>query len=182
MLHINALELKAAFNGLRYFAADLHDCDVLLRIDNTTALAYINRYGSIQFPHLSAIVRDLWHWCEVRNIFIFASYISSLENSIADAESRITDPDTEWSLSDEAFLKLSDIFGPFDLDLFASLINSKCDAYIFWFPDPGSVAVDAFTVSWKGIDFYAFPPFILLPRVLRKIVEDEATGTVVIPW
>ncbi|KYN21158.1 hypothetical protein ALC57_06474 [Trachymyrmex cornetzi] len=181
-LHINALELKAAFNGLRCFASDLHDCDILLRVDNTTALAYINKYGSIQFPHLSAIAREIWQWCEVRNIFIFASYISSLENSIADAESRISDPDTEWSLSNEAFIKLSNIFGPFDLDLFASLINNKCETYVSWFPDPGSIAIDAFTLSWKGVNFYAFPPFILLPRVLRKIVEDKATGTVVIPW
>jgi len=180
--HINTLELKAAFNALRCFAADLRDCDILLRIDNTTALAYINKYGSIQFPHLSAIAREIWRWCEDRNIFIFASYIASLENSIADAESRITDPDTEWSLSDRAFYKVSKFFGPFEVDLFASLNNNKCDTYVSWFPDPGSIAIDAFTLSWRGLNFYAFRPFILLPRVLRKLIEDEATGTVVVPW
>lgn len=58
-LHINSLELKAAFNDLRCFAADLHDCNVLLRIDNTTALAYINKFGSIRFPHLSEISRQI---------------------------------------------------------------------------------------------------------------------------
>ncbi|KYQ48231.1 hypothetical protein ALC60_12730, partial [Trachymyrmex zeteki] len=30
--------------------------------------------------------------------------------------------------------------------------------------------------------FFAFLPFILLPRVLRKIVDDKATGMVVMPW
>nr|XP_012214762.1 PREDICTED: uncharacterized protein LOC105667509 [Linepithema humile] len=177
VLHINALELKAAFHGLRCFAADLHDCDILLRVDNTTALAYINKFGSIQFPHLSAIAREIWQWCEDRNIFIFASYIASIENSIADTESRIADPDTEWSLSEGAFQEVLKTFGPFNVDLFASLINNKCDSYVSWFPDPGSIAVDAFTLSWRDFSFYAFPPFILLPRVLRKIVEDEATGT-----
>ncbi|KYQ53526.1 hypothetical protein ALC60_00052, partial [Trachymyrmex zeteki] len=65
---------------------------------------------------------------------------------------------------------------------FASLNNNKCDAYVSWFPDPGSIAIDAFTLSWSSLNFYAFPPFILLPRVLRKIVDDEATGTVIVPW
>lgn len=73
-------------------------------------------------------------------------------------------------------------FGPFDIDLFASSINNKCNLYVSWFPDPGSVAVDAFTLSWKNLKFYAFPPFILLPRVLRKIIDDEATGTLIVPW
>ncbi|XP_032668678.1 uncharacterized protein LOC116842918 [Odontomachus brunneus] len=182
ILHINLLELKAAFNALRCFAADLHNCDILLRIDNTTAIAYINKFGSIRYPHLTAISRQIWRWCEDRDIFIFASYISSVENLIADTESRIADPDTEWSLSDEAFCRITKLFGPFEIDLFASLINKKCDLYVSWFPDPGSIAIDAFTLSWRDIYFYAFPPFILLPRVLRKIVDDGAVGILVVPW
>lgn len=181
-LHINSLELKAAFNGLLCFAADLHDCNILLRIDNTTAIAYINKFGSIQFPYLSEISRQIWRWCEDRNIFVFASYISSIENSIADAESRTSDPDTEWSLSVTAFRRVARVFGPFDIDLFASSINNKCDLYASWYPDPGSISVDAFTFSWENLNFYAFPPFILLPRVLRKIIDDGATGTLVVPW
>lgn len=45
--HINYLELKAAFYGLKCFANKLRSCNVLLRIDNTTAIAYINRMGSV---------------------------------------------------------------------------------------------------------------------------------------
>lgn len=108
--------------------------------------------------------------------FLFASYIASIDNVIADAESRISDTDTEWSLSDQAFQVVEGRFGPFDIDLFASLINAKLDPYVSWFPDPGSWAIDAFTLSWSCFYFYAFPPFILISRVLRKIVDDEATG------
>lgn len=135
-LHINSLELKAAFNALRCFATDLCNCDVLLRIDNITALACINKFGSIQYPHLSEITRQIGQWCENRNLFIYASYISSIANSIADAESRIADPDTEWSLSDEAFSRVTKNYGPFIINLFASLISSKCESYVSWFPDP----------------------------------------------
>jgi len=45
----------------------------------------------------------------------------STQNIIADAESRIAEPDIEWSLSEEVFHKVLEIFGPFNVDLFASL-------------------------------------------------------------
>lgn len=47
--------------------------------------------------------------------------------------------------------------------------------------DPESVAVDAFTINWSSNFFYAFPPFTLLLRVLRKIQIDKAEGVVVAP-
>ena len=34
-LHINSLELRAAFYALQCFVSDLSDCDILFRIDNT---------------------------------------------------------------------------------------------------------------------------------------------------
>ena len=40
-LHINVLELSAAFFGFRCFAEKLKNCNILLRIDNTT----LKRYG-----------------------------------------------------------------------------------------------------------------------------------------
>lgn len=57
-MHINYLELKAAFFGLECFAKNLSHCDILIRIDNTTAIAYINNMGGIQFPNLSKIAKQ----------------------------------------------------------------------------------------------------------------------------
>lgn len=75
--HINYLELLAAFLGLQSFCKYSHDLNVLLRIDNTTAISYINRMGGIQYLHLNKITRKIWEWCEQRRIFVFASYIKS---------------------------------------------------------------------------------------------------------
>lgn len=55
--HINYLELLSAFFGLKCFAKDLRDCNVLLRIDNTTAIAYINRMGGTRYKNLSNSLR-----------------------------------------------------------------------------------------------------------------------------
>jgi len=47
-------------------------------------------------------------------------------------------------------------FGFFDIDLFASIINAKCPDYVFSLLDPGAIAIDAFTLSWADIRFFAF--------------------------
>ncbi|XP_036138899.1 uncharacterized protein LOC118644431 [Monomorium pharaonis] len=175
------LRTHAAFYALKCFASDLANCDILLRLDNTTAISYINRFGSIQHPHLMLLAKQIWHWCEERNIFLFASYIASIHNTIADYESRIISPVTKWSLFQAAFLALSKSLGPFDMDFFASTLNAKCEAYVSWLSDPGAVSIDAFTISWTSLRFYAFPSFILIPRMLRKIINEKATSVVVSP-
>lgn len=126
-LHINYLELLAAFFGIQCFAKNLNNCNTLCRIDNTTAIAYINRMGSVQFPELNILTRKIWQWCEQRNLFLFASYIKSKDNKEADAESRFLNTDTEWELCQKHSFKLSRSSVPTpEIDLFASRINTKC--------------------------------------------------------
>lgn len=181
--HINTLELLAAFYGLKIFASHLKCCNILLRIDNTTAIAYINKMGGIQFMHLNNIARDIWQWCERRSIHVFASYIQSKDNLIADFESRQEyNRDTEWELADYAFNKITLSLGTPQFDLFASSQNHKCYRYASWKLDPNSEIIDAFTFNWKNIKFYAFPPFSLIAKVLQKIKNDKAEGIVVVPY
>lgn len=79
--HINYLELLSTFFGLKCFTSDLRNCEILLRIDDTTAISYINRMGGIQIRKLSKLAKDIWKWCEQRNLWIFASYIRSEDNN-----------------------------------------------------------------------------------------------------
>lgn len=180
--HINYLELLAIFMGLKCFVKDMSECSILLRVDNTTALSYINRMGGIQFPHLNNLTREIWQWCEQRNIFLFASYINTRDNVEADAESRKINVDTEWELSDKAFRIIVEKLGQPDIDLFATRTNAKCPIYISWKPDPDALTVDAFTVNWHTYFFYAFPPFALILKCLRKILDNRATGVLVFPY
>ena len=43
------------------------------------------------------------------------------------------------------------------------------------------MAVDAFSLNWHSIMFYAFPPFSVLTQTIQKIEKEEATGVVVAP-
>lgn len=177
--HINYLELKAALLGLQCYTKEIYNCEILLRIDNTTAIAYINKMGGIQFPHLNDITKEIWQWCENRNIWVYASYINTKDNFEADRESRKVN--IEWELSHKAFLKITECFGAPDIDLFASRINNKCKKFVSWRRDPEAFKVDAFTINWKSWYFYAFPPFSLLLKCLHKIKKDRATGVLIFP-
>lgn len=179
--HINYLELLASFIALKIFAINCTDCQILMRVDNSTAISYINRMGGIQFPHLTNITKEIWQWCESRRIFILASYIKSSDNDVADAESRRCHPDIEWELELSAYERVKSKFGCPHIDLFASRINKKCDRYVSWQKDPDAFTINAFTLDWSPYFFYAFPPFSIVLKTLRKIISDKAKGIIVVP-
>ena len=54
--------------------------------------------------------------------------------------------------------------------------------FVSWKPDPASSFVDAFTISWEKMFFYAFPPFCQIHRCLQKILEDQTPqGIMIVP-
>ncbi|KAL7298948.1 hypothetical protein TKK_0008049 [Trichogramma kaykai] len=177
--HINCLELKAIFLGLKCFTSNMHNCEILLRCDNVTAISYVNKLGGVQNRRLNNLARDIWQYCESKGLWLFATYIPSKTNTNADAASRIKNIDTEWELSNDAFKKIERVFGTFDIDLFASRLKKKCNKFCSWHQDPDAFVSDAFTIPWKNECFYAFPPFSLILTTLRKIISDEAKGVVV---
>lgn len=180
--HINYKELLAVKFGLDALADDVYDCQILLRIDSTTAISYVNRKGGVRFSKFHELARVICQWAETRQVYLFASYISSAENKEADALSRIENDDIEWGLNDEFFQSIVEVFGMPNIDLFASSYNTKCRNYVSWKRDPEALVVDAFTIKWTDLNFYAFPPFSLILKTLVKIKNDKASGILVVPY
>ena len=104
-----------------------------------------------------------------------------VSNVAADNLSRDLNLDLECMLSRQVFMKIINIFGQPDIDLFASRLNTQLADYVSWKPDPQAKLVDAFTVVWSDMFFYAFPPFCLLPSCVQKITQEQATGILAIP-
>ena len=69
--HINCLELLAAKLVLKTFVKNRTTLSVLLKLDNTSAVAYINNQGGTVSKKLVSLARDLWMWCLERNIPYF---------------------------------------------------------------------------------------------------------------
>ena len=100
---------------------------------------------------------------------------------MSDAESRKLRDNLEWSLHDTPFEKIIAEFGKPDIDLFTSRENSNVDKYISYYPDPDAKGVDAFATSWSDLQFYAFPPFGIISKVISKIENEKAEGIMVVP-
>ena len=181
-LHINVLECMAGMFAIKCFCRDMQHVDIQLRMDNTTAVAYVNHMGGSKSLACDNVARQLWLWCAERNIWLSACHIPGRLNVIADTRSREFDDSTEWSLDESLFTKAVTAWGMPTVDLFASRLNKKVPCYVAWHPDPHAHFIDAFALDWsKFSTFYAFPPFSLIGRCLQKIRREGATGIMVAP-
>ena len=152
-----------------------------LYIDNTTAVSYINAMGGTHSLECNKIAREIWTWCIQRNIWVTAISLPGKENVDADRESRTFNDNTEWSLEENIFQSIVKTYGMPSFDLFASRINRKVSRYVSWRPDPEAQFVDAFSCCWSQEHFYAFPPFSLILRCLKKIEMEEGEGIIIVP-
>ena len=90
--------------------------------------------------------------------------------TVADFHSRTFRDNTEWMLlKPVVFKQLTAIFFVPQVDLFASRLNCQLTPFVSWNPEPGAWAVNAFSICWTDLKFYASPPFSILGRVLAKV-------------
>ena len=192
--HINFLELKAAFVCLKHFCHMVRNEHIYLFMDNTVAIKYISKMGGRK-SKLNELAKQIWEWCEIRNIWLSVFHIPSHMNFRADRLSRLKNTNTcsvsklkkkchddmEWALEQEIYQRISDKMGHSEVDLFASAKNYKHKLYISYIPDYGAIAVNAFSILWNYKLHYAFPPFSIIGRVLQKMCEDKAEIILVAP-
>ena len=61
--HINYLELLAAFLAIKAFGKTRQNTTFLLRLDNVTAVSYINQKGGTVSKALCQLAITIWTWC-----------------------------------------------------------------------------------------------------------------------
>ena len=179
---INYLELNAILLSLLTCCRDYSNKHILIRSDNTTAVSGINRQGSTHSVNCNNITRQIWTWAMDTKNWLSASHCPGVLNVEADIASRLFNDSTEWTLDNKTFNHLCKKFGTPTIDLFASRLNFKLDTYCAWLPDPGASKIDCFTLDWSMYSYiYAFPPFSLVARTLRKIIMDGTDALVIVP-
>ena len=180
-MHINSLELLAASLAAKTFLRDRPGTAALLQMDNTAAVAYINNLGGTVSPQLTSLAKSLWLWALERDIMLSAQHIPGITNLIADSESRSLKDRSDWMLCPQVFARINQIFGPMDVDLFASRLTHQLPRYFSWRLDPQAEAVDAFQQNWAPLKGFANPPWCLLTRVLNQLERQEAQVILVAP-
>ena len=169
---INYLELLAVFYVLQALYCKENNTQIEIQSDNTTAVSYINEFGGMNSVEMDCLAKKIWEWCLERDICISAIHIPGVQNT-ADYFSRHFSEATEWMLKQDIFDRLCQHFFTPQIDLFASRLNRRVERFVSWSQEPGTEFVNAFNMSWSGIEPYLFPPFNLVGRVINKIVQDK---------
>ena len=68
------------------------------------------------------------------------------------------------------------MFPTLSTDLFASVLNAQLPRYVSWNPNPHATFVDPFSIPWTSEYLYAFLPFNLINKCLKKIEAEQAEG------
>ena len=180
--NINALELLAIKLAITAFGNEVAGKHILIKSDNTSAVAAIRNMGSSHSFACNTLGKDIWFWCIGHNTWPSITHLAGIQNVAADFASRNFNERTEWSLHEDVYHKIVGVFGMPELDLFASRLNTKLDKFVSWRPDPGALHVDAFTMDWSSIYAYCFPPFSLMGRCIQKVLQDRAEVLLILPY
>lgn len=180
--HINIKELLAVLLGLESFVKLVSHKTVLIRTDSIVAMAYVNRMAGRK-PRLRAVTQRLFRFCNEQELVLIAEHIPGIDNVRADTLSRKIDP-SDWKLHPDVFAQIDRLWGPHDIDLFATANNKQLPIFFSWCHQPGSAGVDAFLQKWGSFRSpYANPPFAIIPRVLNYLRGNHVpTITMVIPF
>ena len=79
---------------------------VLLLLDNQTAVAYVNNLGGTVSTQATRLAKELWMWCLEREILLTAQHLPGKENVIADTESRVMRDRSDWMLNPSVFRQI----------------------------------------------------------------------------
>ena len=100
---------------------------------------------------------------------------------IADTLSRSVVDRHDWMLSETVFRRLEELWGPLEVDLFATKMSTQLPRYFSWKPDPQAEAVNAFAQTRSTFRGYANPPWSLIGRCIQQIKQQKAAVVLVTP-
>lgn len=184
--HINWKELSVVLRCLEAWGDLVTGQAVLVRMDNTTAICYVN-YGSGRVPELTALGRSIKTIEARRQCLLLGLHVAGAENTIADALSRYTmdmcriDPHPDRKLRSQWFARIQASTVPFDWDMMAEDDGSNAQLSNFRCPSNS-----AFEKPYPEGNLWWFPPFDLAEPTLRLIRDLphmgwKGTSTILVP-
>jgi hypothetical protein len=141
-LHINVLESTAMWI--------FPDCilpkssrqrNILWRVDNTTALAYVKKEGGTCSPQFLEIAEKILVKAHQMSFRILPVFIPSGENILADAASCFQEI-LDWQLHPSAFRAIWARWGSPSIDLFGTRASRQTQRFLSWDASDNPEAVD----------------------------------------
>ena len=134
-LHINVLELKVVSLALQTFKDQCQNQTVLVAMNNSTVVAYINKQGRTHSAEMCSFLWKIMTWYHYYHITLKARHIPGCLNLMAELLSRSNQvQSTEWSRHPQVFRQICQRwFAPL-IDPFASHLNHKLSLYVSSIP------------------------------------------------
>ena len=170
---INHRELLAIVYAVRGFLHLLRGQAVSLFTDNISSLAYLRKQGGTRSFTLNSVAQSS---CASANLTVFVCSPSLFLGSSTSWRTPSAEVPKcwaqKWTLCQEVCQDLLRRW-PVNIDLFATSMNHRLQAYFSLVLDPQALASDAMSQSWDGLQVYAFPPLGFIPNVLAKVRQSR---------
>jgi hypothetical protein len=178
--HINLLELKAVLWSLISIQSMVKGQNLHILSDSQVAVAYLKNGGG-QSMELTSVVKQIWTWSVEWEVDLVGfEWIPGVNNKIPDFQSRLIDH-FDWRVDKICFQQLDQRWGPHTVDRMASDLNYQIKRFNSMRFCPGTEAVNCFTQDWSKENNWVVPPFNLIHRILKLIIEQGAKATLVAP-
>ena len=177
--HINWKEMEAG-RGCLSDQMRRHD-HVLLEMDSTTAVSFINRMGGTRSVSLRDKALEIWKLVLSRQAWVTARWIPREINQVADLLSKEHLLTWEFGLKVKMVDMVTSQWGQPTMDLFASENFHIVETYCSLEADSGAARLDAFRLGRWPHWSYAFPPLPLLEMTLDRIKQDRVKVIVILP-
>ena len=141
-------ELVAINIALESFDNHLAGQSVACNTDNQNVVRIIQAGSMVK--ELQNIAFNIFFFTSQRQIHLKISWLPRDQDSQAAFLSKIVDFD-DYSVHDEVFFLLENLWGPHSVDRFACSYNAKLPRFNSRFVQPGAEDVDAFTQDWSQV-------------------------------
>ena len=172
-LHINVLEVIAAKFAILTFTKGQSNIAIHLQIDNKTALSYLLKMEGVGYTQQKTLAHQQVHLelpspqpnCNVCRV---PSQCSKCTCRLG-----ITKCQGQFRMETKCFSFPRDCNTHGTTNSGSSRFCHQLPRYIAWKPDQGSIVTDAFLHHRHREYSFAFPPFSLVSRVLRKMIQEK---------
>ena len=120
---------------MQSFTKCKNNIHVHLQLDNTTAVAYLNKMGGTRSKQLVHVTQDIFQYALSRQITITAEHLPGVQDW------------SNWQLQPKMFPVLNSKWGTFVVDLFADRLNAQIPIFYSWKPDPTAAAIDCVSTA-----------------------------------
>ena len=153
----------------------------LIHYTDNKCVSQILNVGS-KNPKLQPMVFDIVLAWRKLNIKVAVEHLPRLNPIIKFADFHSKNFDLhDYSLDIDNFLYISNIFGNFTIDCFATASNTKCLHYFSKFVDENSLGCNFFAQSLPNVNLWVFPPIHLVIPALFHLEKFQSFGVFVTP-